>query len=89
MKRRPKLGAKQREPTVTFALCLERPADCGDLHPATLYRVIVDRAALREGMLRIVDDSGDDYLYPREWFVLRRLPQSLSRRLRANRSGKK
>lgn len=66
---------------VSFALCIDRDATAGDLHLATLYRVVSDRSAAQKGMLRVVDDSGDDYLYPRAWFVLRRLPASLDRKL--------
>jgi hypothetical protein len=71
-----------REKCVVVALCLKKGGDCGDLHLATLYPVLPDRAAAKEGYLRVIDDSGEDYLYPAGYFVLRRLPLSLAKRIR-------
>jgi hypothetical protein len=33
------------------------------------YEVFEDRRAEEVGMLRVIDEEGEDYLYPREWFV--------------------
>jgi len=60
---------------------LNKGESCGDLHLATLYRVVPDKEAAKEGYLRVFDDSGEDYLYPADYFVLRRLPASLARRI--------
>lgn len=57
-----------------FALCV-RNADCEDLALRKVYRVIPDRRAEREGCLRVVDDSGEDYLYPESYFVFVKLPR--------------
>jgi hypothetical protein len=35
-----------------------------------LYRVLPDDAATDEGLLRVIDDSGEDYLYPASRFVI-------------------
>jgi len=48
-------------------------------YPAALelrkvYRVLVDEHASRRRQVRVVDESGEDYLYPREWFVAVELP---------------
>jgi hypothetical protein len=43
--------------------------------------VLPDRGAAAEGYLRIVDESGDDYLYPAEYFVFLELPQKAKRAL--------
>jgi len=40
-----------------------------------IYRVVADEEAIREGDLRIVDESGEDYLYPAEWFAAVELPR--------------
>ena len=39
-----------------------------------IYRVVPDQDATREGDLRIVDESGEDCLYPAEWFVAVSIP---------------
>jgi hypothetical protein len=57
-----------------FALCIEN-TDCDDLEKGKVYRSIPDDDAAQEGYLRVVDESGEDYLYPESYFVLVDLPQ--------------
>lgn len=61
-------------PRSRFALCIEN-MDCDDLEKGKVYRSIPDDDAAQEGYLRIVDESGEDYLYPESYFVLVDLPQ--------------
>jgi hypothetical protein len=65
----------------SFALCVE---DFGldDLEARKLYQVLPDREAAREGYIRVVDESGEDYIYPSDLFVPVRLPAAVVRRLR-------
>ncbi len=56
-----------------FALCIENK-DCEDLEKRKIYQILPDDAAAKEGYLRVVDESGEDYLYPRSYFILVRLP---------------
>jgi hypothetical protein len=63
-----------------FVLCL-RNDGADDLEPRKVYQVLPDAAAAREGFARVVDESGEDYLYPAEFFVRVKLPASVSRRL--------
>ncbi|MBI4201833.1 MAG: DUF433 domain-containing protein [Chloroflexi bacterium] len=44
-----------------------------------LYRVIPDAEAAGRGQLRVVDESGEDYLYPKEFFVRVTLPEAVER----------
>jgi len=69
-----------RKSRSSFALCVQ---DNGaeDLEQRKLYQVVPDREAAREGYVRIVDESGEDYLYPSELFVPLRLPAAIARRL--------
>jgi len=46
-----------------------------------LYPVIGDAVAEKHRLLRIIDESGDDYLYPAEYFVVLRLPKHVKRAL--------
>ena len=57
-----------------FALCI-RNDECEDLELRKVYRVLPDDRANRDGSLRIVDESGEDYLYPESYFILVRLPR--------------
>ena len=40
-----------------------------------------DTVAARHGLVRVIDESGEDYLYPAEYFVVLRLPHSVKRAL--------
>ena len=42
-----------------------------------IYRILPDEDAAKDGDLRVVDESGEDYLYPAEWFVPIDLPQKV------------
>ena len=56
-----------------FAVCLDNSAYPASLELHKIYRVFGDADAHRN--LRIVDDSGEDYLYPAEWFAVVELPR--------------
>lgn len=64
-----------------FALCVE-DGGAEDLEARKLYQVLPDREAAREGYIRVVDESGEDYIYPSDLFVPVRLPAAVVRRLR-------
>lgn len=66
--------------TSSFALCI-RDDGAEDLERRKLYQVVPDREAAREGYLRVVDESGEDYLYPSDLFVAVRLPAAVAKRL--------
>jgi hypothetical protein len=74
--------AKAKRSEARFAVCVRN-----DEHPASLelhkiYRVLHDPDAEREGDLRVVDESGEDYLYPAEWFVMIQVPEAVEASLR-------
>jgi hypothetical protein len=50
------------------ALCVENK-DCEDLEKRKIYQIIPDEDASREGYLRVIDESGEDYLYPQSYIV--------------------
>jgi len=58
----------------SFALCIENK-ECADLERRKIYKVLPDDEAANEGYLRIVDESGEDYLYPQSYFILVELPR--------------
>ena len=65
----------------SFALCVE-DAGMEDLEARKLYQILPDREAAREGYIRVVDESGEGYVYPSDLFVPIRLPAAVVRRLR-------
>ena len=64
-----------------FALCVENK-DCEDLEKRKIYKVLPDEEAEKEGYLRVIDESGEDYLYPQSYFVLVKLPREAQEALR-------
>lgn len=69
--------ADDRERTA-FVVCIDA-TECEDLQVRRLYRVVEDGEAASHGMLRIVDDSGEDYLYPGSRFVSVPLPDRVEK----------
>lgn len=57
-----------------FALCVKND-DCEDLELRKIYAVLPDERAAEDGYLRIIDESGEDYLYPEAYFVIVELPE--------------
>ena len=64
-----------------FVICI-RNEECEDLEPRKLYRVLPDEAAAADGYIRVIDESGEDYLYPTNYFVFVEFPQVVERKLR-------
>jgi hypothetical protein len=64
-----------------FALCIENK-DSEDLEKRKIYVVVPDEEAEKEGYLRAIDESGEDYLYPASYFILVELPEEAQRALR-------
>ena len=56
-----------------FILCIDAE-DCDDFQKGKVYRIMPDAKARREGFVRVVDESGEDYLYPEAHFVAIDIP---------------
>jgi hypothetical protein len=67
-----------------FAICVNNNAYPVSLELHKVYRVRPDKEAERDGDLRVVDESGEDYLYPAEYFVLVELPAKTAQALSAS-----
>ncbi|MEX2555810.1 MAG: hypothetical protein WEB06_09270 [Actinomycetota bacterium] len=63
-----------------FVVCL-RNDGAEDLEPRKLYAVVPDAAASAQGFLRVVDESGEDYLYPAEFFAPVEVSEEAAREL--------
>jgi hypothetical protein len=64
-----------------FAICIDNSEYPASLELHKIYRVLPDEEAEREGDLRVIDESSEDYLYPATYFVLVDLPQETERAL--------
>ena len=65
-----------------FAMCVKNE-ECEDLELRKVYQILLDKRAARDGYVRVVDESGEDYLYPKAYFVAVRLPQKAQRTVAA------
>lgn len=63
--------------SIRFAVCVNNAQYPASLELHKIYRVLPDTEAESDGDLRIVDESGEDYLYPAEYFVFAVLPQAV------------
>jgi len=61
-----------------FAICVDNAQYPASLEIHKMYRLLPDAEAEREGDLRIVDESGEDYLYPANYFLLVDLPREIA-----------
>jgi hypothetical protein len=71
-----------RTPPRLFAVCIDNADYPASLEARKLYEVLPDDEAASHRQLRVIDESGEDYLYPARYFRLVTLPPSLERVLR-------
>lgn len=69
-----------KELNVQFAICISGQ-EYGDLESWKLYRILPDNKANEVECLRVIDESGEDYLYPQNQFVLVELPEAVQKKL--------
>ena len=67
---------KKKPLETQFALCIEN-GDCEDIEKRKFYQILPDEEAAREGYLRVVDESLEDYLYPESYFIFVKLPRKV------------
>jgi hypothetical protein len=64
-----------------FAICIDNQGYEVSLELRKLYEVLPDEVAEQHGQLRIIDESGEDYLYPAKVFDTITLPASIAERV--------
>ena len=69
-----------------FVLCVDNRNYPASLERWKVYQGFVDDQASRQGLMRVADESGEDYLYPQECFVPIKLPQAAKALLEAGLS---
>lgn len=62
-----------------LVVCLKNDGYGVSLEKHKIYIAIPDASAAKHGLVRVLDESGDDYLYPGEYFVSVDLPTSIRR----------
>jgi hypothetical protein len=67
---------------VRFVLCIEN-TDAEDLEKGKVYQILSDPTAKKDGFIRVIDESEEDYLYPVSYFVPLDLPSEVKKALLA------
>ncbi len=60
-----------------LAVCVRNPGNESSLELRKLYEIVPDADAEADGMVRVIDESGEDYLFPAEFFVRAELPAAV------------
>jgi hypothetical protein len=71
--------------TKQFALCLDNEGNEASLIVGKVYPVLPDPRAAKDSLVRVVDESGEDYLFARSQFAFVAFPESVRRKLLALR----
>ena len=69
--------------TKQFALCLSNSGNEASLIPGKIYQIIPDVRAAKDGLVRIIDESGEDYVFSRGQFAFVEFPQAVRRKILA------
>jgi len=72
-----------RQPTKPFALCVDNTDYKASLILGKVYRIIPDPEAAKDDLVRIVDESGEDYLYHKTHFVFVDFPRAIAKKIRS------
>ncbi|MFO0889813.1 MAG: hypothetical protein U0790_11815 [Isosphaeraceae bacterium] len=67
------------DPRGRFLLCIRNDGYPASLEVRKVYQSVTDPGAESRGLVRVIDESGEDYLYSAEWFVAVDLPEAASR----------
>jgi hypothetical protein len=67
-----------------FAICVDNTDYQVSLIPRKIYEIIPDETALRDDPLRIVDESGENYLYHKSYFIVVEFPVEVEQALLAS-----
>ena len=68
---------KPKLATSRFLICVENKGYKASLEKRKIYIALPDTVALKHGQVRVIDESGEDYLYPKSLFLPITVPASL------------
>lgn len=64
-----------------FVICIDNSGYEASLEPRKLYEVLPDPVLAEHGQIRVIDESGEDYVYPEAMFVRVSLPETIMHRI--------
>ena len=72
---------KKIESTPEFVVCINNEGYPASLELHKIYRVVSDEDAVANEDLRVIDESGEDYLYPSSYFAPIKVPAAVEESL--------
>jgi hypothetical protein len=72
-----------KQPTKEFALCIDNAGNEASLILGKVYAILPDPRAAKDDFVRIVDESGEDYLFHKDQFVFVDFPQAVRKKILA------
>ena len=72
-----------KAPTKSLALCIDNAGYQASLIPGKVYRILPDPGAARDDLVRIADESDQDYLYHKDHFVFVDFPPTVKKKILA------
>jgi hypothetical protein len=69
--------------SLKFAVCLENSGNEASLIRGKIYAALPDAKAAKDGLIRVLDESGEDYLFSASQFEVVEFPQTVRRKLLA------
>ena len=70
-----------RQPSKPFALCVDNSGYLASLVPGKVYRIVPDALGAKDDLIRIVDESGEDYLFHKSHFVFVDFPPAIKKKI--------
>lgn len=64
-----------------FAVCLDNRGNEASLIKGKVYRILADARAAKDDLIRVIDESGEDYLFAKQQFAFVNLPQAVKRKI--------
>ena len=72
---------RMKQPRKLFALCIDNTDYQASLVLGKVYRIIPDPKAAKDDLVRIVDESDEDYLYHKSHFVFVEFPKAVAKKI--------
>jgi hypothetical protein len=71
---------RHKNSTLQFAICVKTD-DPDLLTPRMIYQILPDESAAKSNYIRVIDNEGEDYLYPANYFIVFDFPPAVERAL--------
>jgi len=72
--------SKNQKSKPQFAICIDTD-NPNLLTPRMIYEILPDKSAEKSKYIRVIDNEGEDYLYPADYFVFVNFPQAIEQTL--------